>query len=87
MRPLWQILISFKERSRSFSANCDECFQIMEHLADEAAAGADQESLLIAIKDHLTQCPHCHEHHQERLEQLESKMITMGEQKNSSQRV
>ena len=83
MRPLWQVLISFKERNQPISLNCDECFLYMEHLADEAAAGADQASLRIAIKDHLANCPDCHEHHQERLEQMEDKIVTMNNQKET----
>ena len=46
----------------------------MEHLAEEALAGADQTTLQEAIKGHLTNCPHCHEHHLQRLEQLEYKI-------------
>jgi hypothetical protein len=74
MRPLWQILISFKERSQPVSLSCDECFQYMEHLAEEALAGADKATLQEAIKDHLTNCPDCREHHLQRLEQLETRL-------------
>ncbi len=58
----------------------------MEHLADEAAAGADQASLRIAIRDHLANCPDCYEHHQERLEQMEDKIVTMNNQKETVER-
>ncbi len=74
MRPLWQILISFTERSQPVSLSCDECFQYMEHLAEEAIAGADQDTLQEAIKDHLTNCPDCQEHHLQKLEQMETKL-------------
>ncbi len=74
MRPLWQILIFFKERSQPVSLDCDECFHYMEHLAQEALAGADKATLRIAIKDHLANCPDCQEHHQRRLEQMEGKI-------------
>ena len=47
----------------------------MEHLADEAVAGADQTILRTAIKDHLANCPDCHEHHLHRLEQMEEKLL------------
>ena len=87
LRPLWKVLISFKERNQPISLNCDECFQFMEHLADEAAAGADQASLRIAIRDHLANCPDCHEHHQERLEQMEDKIVTINKQKENSRKV
>jgi hypothetical protein len=87
MRPLWQILISLKERNQSISLNCNECFQFMEHLADEAAAGADQNTLQIAIKDHLANCPDCQDHHQERLEQMEHKMVSTNKQRAGSRRI
>jgi Zn finger protein HypA/HybF involved in hydrogenase expression len=74
MRSLWQILISFRENNNPVSLTCDECFQYMEHLAEEALAGADQTTLQEAIKDHLTNCPDCHEHHLRRLEQLEIRL-------------
>ena len=54
--------------------NCDECFQYMEHLVEEAIAGADQDTLQEAIKDHLNNCPDCQEHHLQRLEQMETKL-------------
>ncbi|UCD42651.1 MAG: hypothetical protein JSV69_03315 [Chloroflexota bacterium] len=79
MRPLWQILISLKERNQSDSLDCDECFQYMEHLAEEAIAGADKDVLQIAIKDHLSQCPDCQEHHQQRLDQMEEEMTAQKE--------
>lgn len=59
----------------------------MEHLADEAAAGAEQTTLRIAIKDHLANCPDCHEHHQKRIEQMEDKIDTMNNQKENSRKV
>jgi len=74
MRSLWQILISFRENKKAVSLNCDECFQYMEHLAEEALAGADQATLQEAIKGDLTNCPECQEHHLRRLEQLEYKI-------------
>lgn len=46
----------------------------MEHLAEEALAGVDQARLQEAIKDHLTNCPDCREHHLQRLEQLETRL-------------
>ncbi len=51
----------------------------MEHLAEEAIAGADKDVLQIAIKDHLSQCPDCQEHHQQRLDQMEEEMTAQKE--------
>ena len=85
MRPLWQILISFRENTKAVSLTCDECFQYMEHLAEEALAGADQVTLQEAIKDHLTNCPDCHEHHLQRLEHLETKLSSKEDIQKATQ--
>lgn len=71
MRSLWQILVAFKERDQSASLTCDECFRYMEHIAEEAVAGADQASLRKAVQDHLLICPDCSDHHLSRLEKME----------------
>jgi hypothetical protein len=81
MRPLWQILISLKDRNQSDSLDCDECFHYMEHLAEEAVAGADKDTLQTAIKDHLIRCPECQEHHQQRLEQIEERIAAQKDSK------
>ena len=73
MRPLWQILITFKDRSPSISLTCDECFLIIEHLADEALAAVKEEDLQTALMQHLEHCPDCQEHHMQRLSDLEAK--------------
>ena len=85
MRSLWQILISFRENNNPVSLTCDECFQYMEHLAEEALAGADQARLQEAIKGHLTNCPDCHEHHLQRLEKLETRLSSREDIKKSNQ--
>ena len=81
MRPLWQILISFKDRNQPESLDCDECFHFMEHLANEAIAGADKDALQSAIKDHLMRCPDCQEHHQQKLELMEGEITAQRDNK------
>jgi hypothetical protein len=71
MRSLWQILVAFKEKDHLASLTCDECFRYMEHVAEEAMAGADQASLRKAVRDHLMICPECSEHHLSKLEKME----------------
>ena len=71
MRSLWQILVAFKERDQSASLTCDECFRYMEQIAEEAIAGADQDSLRKAVQAHLMICPDCSEHHLSKLEHME----------------
>jgi Zn finger protein HypA/HybF involved in hydrogenase expression len=71
MRPIWQILVAFKERDQPASLTCDECFRYMEHITEEAIAGADQTSLRKAVRNHLVICPDCSEHHLNRIEKME----------------
>ena len=79
MRSLWQILVVFNDRNQSAGLTCDECFLFMEHIAEEAIAGADQESLLKAVQVHLAICPHCRDHHLRKLEAME---ISIQEERN-----
>lgn len=73
MRPLWQILITLKDSGSSTSLTCDECFLVIENLADEALAGVNEEDLKSALKQHLRYCPECQEHHLRRLNEIEEK--------------
>jgi hypothetical protein len=74
MRPLWQILTSVKGSGNVDKLTCDECFAFMEHMAEEALSGAEENALQTAIRQHLANCPDCHEHHLKRLEELEDKL-------------
>lgn len=80
MRPLWQILISVKERRNVDTLTCDECFAFLEHLVEEALSGAGENTIQTAIRQHLANCPDCHEHHLKRLEELEEKIDFSGDQ-------
>jgi Zn finger protein HypA/HybF involved in hydrogenase expression len=71
MRSLSQILVAFKDRSQSAGLTCDECFRYMEYITEEAIAGAEQDSLLKAVRAHLSICPHCREHHLKKLDAME----------------
>lgn len=48
----------------------------MEHLAEEAIAGADQDTLEEAVKTHLMNCPGCREHHLDKIHELEKRIST-----------
>lgn len=56
------------------SLTCDECFAILEYLADEAANGADPRILREAVRRHLEHCPDCREHHRLRLSALQTRL-------------
>jgi hypothetical protein len=50
---------------------CYECFAMLEHLANMAIAGADDNDLKIAVQRYLTHCPDCQGYYDERIEALE----------------
>lgn len=84
MRSLWQILVAFKDRNQSAGLTCDECFRYMEHIVEEAIAGADQDSLLEAVQAHHSICPDCREHHFRRLKSME---MNIKEEQNPKRKV
>lgn len=69
-RPLWEILAA-SSSSDDTQLTCDECFAILEYLADEATQGADPQILLQTARRHLAHCPDCRQHYEERLSRLE----------------
>lgn len=72
-RPFWQTLVA-ADSGENLALTCDECFAILEYLAEEAAEGADLQTLQKAAQHHLTQCPDCREHHLKRLIELEAQL-------------
>jgi hypothetical protein len=58
-RPLWQLLIDFRDSQKAQALSCDECFTILEFYADQLASGVDPHALQPAIKRNLTHCPDC----------------------------
>ena len=71
-RPIWKLLIVFSEPEQDGELTCDECFNIMEYLAGEAVRGIDMKILREAVHHHFEYCAGCHEHHLQRLEELEA---------------
>jgi predicted anti-sigma-YlaC factor YlaD len=61
-------------RGAQMPLNCDECFVVLEYLAEVAVYGATEKNLRMAVHRHLDQCPDCREHHLQRLAELESKI-------------
>ncbi len=68
-RPLWEILAVSSSKDDT-QLTCDECFAVVEYLADEATAGADPQALLQTARRHLIHCPDCREHRERRLSRL-----------------
>jgi hypothetical protein len=73
-RPIWQILTDAAEPGSEVTLTCDECFAIMEHLADQAVRGVDPDMIHTAIRRYIAHCPDCNEHHKQRLAELEAEI-------------
>ena len=71
-RPIWKLLIAFSEPEQVDELTCDECFNVLEHLAGEAMRGIEVELLRKVVHQHLEHCPGCREHHIKRLDELEA---------------
>ena len=74
-RSYWQILVVAVENGAIVPLNCNECFLLLEHIAELAMLGTDERFLLQAVSDHLDRCPDCREHHLERLHELETQWV------------
>lgn len=70
-RSLWEILLA-AESNNPRELTCDECFTIIEYLADELASGIDLQTIKRAAQRHLTRCPDCRQHHERRLREIET---------------
>ncbi|MBI4670308.1 MAG: hypothetical protein HY741_01395 [Chloroflexi bacterium] len=68
---LWEILRATNDPQDRTVLTCDECFAIMEYLADCAVAGAKREAIFAAAQKHLARCPDCRIEHAERIQALE----------------
>jgi hypothetical protein len=68
---LWRILLDTLDPRTDRAPNCDECFAMIELLADLAASGGDSIAVLSAARRHLVHCPNCREQHLKRLSELE----------------
>ncbi len=67
----WRILLKTQAPTDT-PLTCDECIAILDYLADQAARGADLESLRQAVRRHLARCPDCRKQYVEWLRELES---------------
>ena len=76
-RPFWKILMITAEHDAYVTLNCDECFLILEFLAEEAIHGMEERRLVQAVHMHLDRCPECREHHLQRLREIEARLYTL----------
>jgi len=73
IRPLWRLLLAATIQKEGVSLSCDDCFAILEYLADlRARVGVSIDLLRMLARNHLSCCPNCRKYYLQRLEQLES---------------
>ena len=69
VKSLWQILMIDPNKQ---TLSCEECFAILELLADQAASGGNYNQIMDQAAEYLERCPDCHEQLLMRLVQLEA---------------
>ncbi len=80
IRPLWRLLMAATSQQEGVTLSCDDCFAIMEYLADmHARIGISLKLLRLMAKNHLSCCPDCRQYYRQRLEQLESLQVAAAE--------
>lgn len=75
IRPLWQILASLLRAPDAMRLSCDECFAVLEYLAEVGAAGGRTETIQEAVRQHLAACPSCRQKHLQRLQEMEHQLF------------
>ena len=69
IRPLWRLLLTVFKRGKEEPLDCDECFMVMEYLAD-IRSDIEKEKFRKLVRDHVLACPNCFDHYQQRLEKM-----------------
>lgn len=70
-RPLWEILILARTPGNEIILNCDECFQVMEYLAEATLAENQTDKIRVILQEHMKHCPNCREHHEQKFIEME----------------
>ena len=76
---LWQVLLKLGPDQPDADLNCDECFTLLNYVAEQLAGGADVMDYSRAIRQHLEHCLDCQEHHLQRLSDLEARLDVIYE--------
>lgn len=77
VRPLWRLLLTATSQKEVVTLNCDECFLILEYLADMCVrAGVSLDLLRVMTQNHLSCCPDCREYYWQRVRQLEDLQLS-----------
>jgi predicted anti-sigma-YlaC factor YlaD len=83
MEPLWQALLHATADEQE-PLSCEECFVVMDYLADLLAAGYPTNQLLSLGEKYLQRCPECREEY--RQEMAELLLVPQGSQQSAQRR-
>ena len=73
IRPLWRLLLAATSRQDDVSLSCDECFSILEYLAElRLRVPLSSEAFNTLANKHLSVCPDCQEYYRQKLEEFEA---------------
>ena len=77
-QPLWQLMLKARKSSDDVALSCEDCFLILEYLADtREQIGADIDFLRKIASNHLSCCPDCRQYYQKRLEKLHQMQLEL----------
>jgi hypothetical protein len=72
-RSIYEILLQASAPGNEITLSCDECFILMEYLADLNGVALSPDAIKKALLKHFDHCPGCYQHHLKRLNELTEK--------------
>jgi hypothetical protein len=69
LQTLWQVLVHAAQDADQ-PLSCEECYLLIDYLADLLASGYPQEQVLRQAEKYLSRCPDCRVEHQHALSTL-----------------
>ena len=69
MEPLWQVLLHATADQQD-PLSCEECFVVMDYLADLLSTGHPAQHVLSMGEKYLQRCPECREEHRRAMAEL-----------------
>ena len=53
-------LVRVVAETREIEIGCDECFELLDSLAEAELSGVEARSVMPLVRDHLDKCADCH---------------------------
>ena len=58
-KKLWQVLLQSALKTEEYEITCLECFNMLDQYADLLLEGANPDSIMPTVRQHLNHCPTC----------------------------